>query len=53
MRDGALEGVDQLGHSREDWAVVVGQFAVSGLSERRLIIGSGIRGFPFGIEINH
>jgi hypothetical protein len=32
-RNGALQGVDQLGHGGEDWAVVVGQLAGSGLCE--------------------
>jgi hypothetical protein len=45
MRDGALQRVDQLGDG-EDRAVVVGQFAVSGLCEPRLMVFSGIGASP-------
>jgi hypothetical protein len=36
MINGALKGVDQLCHGRENRAVVVGDFAVSGLCEPAL-----------------
>jgi hypothetical protein len=36
MRDGALQGVDQLCDGGEDRAVVIGQFAGSGLCEPAL-----------------
>jgi hypothetical protein len=47
IRDGALQGVDQLGHGGEDRAFVVGQLADSGFCEPALDRFLSIRGCPF------
>jgi hypothetical protein len=53
MRDGALQGVDQLGHGGEDRAVVVVQLVVSGLCEPALDGFLRHRGVLFGIGVNN